>query len=368
MVYNNIRMRKKIIFGVVVIVAFLGLRLSSMPIANAGSCEGVSTALIDCGDDENGIGHILSFAINVLSVLVGILGVIGVAIAGAQYLSAKDSEEQVRKAKRRIFEIVVGLALYALMAVIAQWLLPGGSLNPSTLPHYEMPEDGGGNAGGGGSGSTVSYDATYELKKYNHPNGTSFDYLLNVPDNATNGMPLVVFLHGDGQMGNAEELKKTNEVEYMATPSSSFISIAPVGKGNDWSSNATQIALKGLIDRTVGSYWVDPNKIYIIGFSRGAIGTWDMVNRYPNFFTAAVPISCMSQSVSETNFRHTKIYAVSGDVGDDEAWYGEQMRGFVDKIKGVGGSAEYKLYSGASHETIQQRLNYSGIFGWLLNQ
>ena len=62
---------------------------------------------------------------------VGILGVIGIMIAGIQYLTAKGNEEQVKKAKRRIGEIVLGLAAFVTLYVVISWLLPGGSLNTS---------------------------------------------------------------------------------------------------------------------------------------------------------------------------------------------------------------------------------------------
>ncbi len=83
-------------------------------------------------DDGSGCGvyTILNLVIDILSMGVAIAGVIGVTIAGIQYMSAKDSEEKTKKAKRRIFEIVIGLVAYAILFVGVQWLLPGGMMNP----------------------------------------------------------------------------------------------------------------------------------------------------------------------------------------------------------------------------------------------
>ena len=82
-------------------------------------------------DDGKGCGvfMILNVVIEVLSIGVGILGVVGIMVTGIQYLTAKDSEEQVRKAKRRLFEIIIGLVAYAVLYAALQWLLPGGTLN-----------------------------------------------------------------------------------------------------------------------------------------------------------------------------------------------------------------------------------------------
>ena len=84
-------------------------------------------------DDGSGCGvyTILNLVIDILSMGVVIAGVIGVTIAGIQYMSAKDSEEKTKKAKRRIFEIVIGLVAYAILFVGVQWLLPGGMMNSS---------------------------------------------------------------------------------------------------------------------------------------------------------------------------------------------------------------------------------------------
>lgn len=84
-------------------------------------------------DDGSGCGvyTILNLVIDILSMGVAILGVIGVIVAGIQYMSAKDSEEKTKKAKRRIFEIVIGLVAYAILFVGVQWLLPGGMMNSS---------------------------------------------------------------------------------------------------------------------------------------------------------------------------------------------------------------------------------------------
>ena len=39
---------------------------------------------------------------------------------------------------------------------------------------------------------------------------------------------------------------------------------------------------------------VDTQRVYIIGLSMGAMGTYDLVVRYPEIFAAAVPICGLS--------------------------------------------------------------------------
>lgn len=108
------------------------------------SCGGASTILIECDTTtgKEAVNEILGIAVRIFMVIVGVVGVIGIVIAGIQYLTARDNEEQVRKAKRRLFHIVIGLAVYVLMFAGLWFFLPG--FNPNF---------------GGGSSSNSSDDS-----------------------------------------------------------------------------------------------------------------------------------------------------------------------------------------------------------------
>lgn len=88
------------------------------------SCAGVSTAIISCESGSSGVGSVLKIILNILSVGMGILGAIGIVIFGIQYLTAGGNEQRVIKARRRLLEVIIGLALYAGMAVAVNFLLP----------------------------------------------------------------------------------------------------------------------------------------------------------------------------------------------------------------------------------------------------
>ena len=74
-----------------------------------------------------GIKCVVLLVVDILAVLVGIVGVIGIVIVGIQYLTAGGNEEQVRKAKRRLIEIVIGILAYVIVYALLKWLLPGFS-------------------------------------------------------------------------------------------------------------------------------------------------------------------------------------------------------------------------------------------------
>lgn len=113
-------------FGIILVI--LLAIISGAPVF-AAQCGGADTTLVECGNDEGGIWHILSLILDIMSIGIGILGVIGIMVAGIQYLTAGDKEDQAKKAKSRIYEIVLGLVFYAVLFVALEWLMPGGLIN-----------------------------------------------------------------------------------------------------------------------------------------------------------------------------------------------------------------------------------------------
>lgn len=72
------------------------------------------------------IEAILKFVLNLLVYGLGVAAVLGTIIAAIMYLTARDNEQQVVKAKTRLYEVVIGLVAWAVMFALLQWLIPGG--------------------------------------------------------------------------------------------------------------------------------------------------------------------------------------------------------------------------------------------------
>ena len=89
-------------------------------------CATILTAF--CNDAEtdgkNTIQSIISFIIGTMTIGIAVLGTIGIIASGYLIMTARDDEAQVRKAKKRILEIVIGIVAWALAAVVIYLLLP----------------------------------------------------------------------------------------------------------------------------------------------------------------------------------------------------------------------------------------------------
>ena len=117
-------MLKKIALALTALV--LGVATFATPAPAMASDNTTKTAILkDCASDDGkggGILCLLKEGLDILSFVVGALGFAALVFVGFQYLTAGDNEEQIKKAKRRIVEIVIGVALFLLANVIVQWL------------------------------------------------------------------------------------------------------------------------------------------------------------------------------------------------------------------------------------------------------
>ncbi len=124
---------------------------------------------------------ILTFTIKLLAVLIGIAAVGAIIYAGVLYSSAGNNNTQVQKSKSIITSTVIGIVLFAGMAAMLNWLVPGGvfSDNPSSWSQVSSTQpdsttstggtnsDTSGNSstsGSSGTTNTIVTAATYNIR------------------------------------------------------------------------------------------------------------------------------------------------------------------------------------------------------------
>lgn len=128
-------MRKQLSKSVFLIlfISLLSLFISSS--VSAAECGGVTTAIIECEETaENSIFNLLQLVIEIMSGAVGILGVVGILFFGIQYLTAGGNEQKTTKAKRRLFEVIIGLIVYAILFSALYWINIMPQANHQTTP------------------------------------------------------------------------------------------------------------------------------------------------------------------------------------------------------------------------------------------
>lgn len=95
-----------------------------------GCCGGVKTSIISgelCQEDEGGvIFGLLKGALRILTAGIGIAAIGGIAYGALLYTTAENKPDQTKRAIGIITNVVIGIAAYALMFALVNFLIPGG--------------------------------------------------------------------------------------------------------------------------------------------------------------------------------------------------------------------------------------------------
>lgn len=198
--------------------------------------------------------------------------------------------------------------------------------------------------------------------------GSCMEYYMYAPDNAVRGMPLVVFLHGDGLVGLPDDLKdcgivtRAKEIYGADMP---FILLLPSTSVPSWTDYGIPYTLRELIDSVAAEYSCDMRRISVTGHSRGATGVWTMVTLNPNYFSAAAPVSCPSVGFWPESFRHTPLKALVGDAYNDYGYYGRDMENHVYALRLAGASASLTVIENCSHGEASVLAYTRELLDWL---
>lgn len=191
--------------------------------------------------------------------------------------------------------------------------------------------------------------------KAGHPGGekkksSRLSYVVFSPLNVPEGMPMVLYLHGDGQGNDSgTSVFQAYSAQTFGANTLPYIIIAP--NGGMWAETSGRLAeLKSIVETVCEEYSCDKNKISVAGHSRGAIGTWHMVNAYPDMFYKAMPVSCgVAFKLDYSNFKHTKVRAFAGGRTNIEKTHTKNMSSIVRNIVLYGGEATFTQYPNADH-------------------
>ena len=130
------------------------------------------------------------------------------------------------------------------------------------------------------------------LPRANQP---TIHYAISIPRNYSPSarVPLILALHfgvGDGGSAGAGR----DVVGILIGPALAALGaiiVAPDSMGGDWSSPENESAVNALLDMVLASYSVDTKKIAVTGFSMGGTGSWHFAAKYPERFSAAIPVA-----------------------------------------------------------------------------
>lgn len=213
-------------------------------------------------------------------------------------------------------------------------------------------------------------------------------YRLYVPEPLEPGRryPLIVYLHGAGDNGNDNvrqlgplvaqliQQAKSAEPAFILAPQS------PLGK--TWvpvpgapylnysqqalpESEAIQVT-RALVAQLPGRYPIDPQREYLLGFSAGSAGSWDLLTRSPGHpYAAAAMLSGAYDPSRAATVAALPLWFFHGEK-DEVSPYATALE-TVQALRQAGGSPRYTLVEGGGHDTNEAAVQ-AGVYAWLLSQ
>ena len=124
-----------------------------------------------------------------------------------------------------------------------------------------------------------------------------------------------------------------------------------------------------LIRSLIDNNSVNRKNVFVTGLSLGAIGTWDMIWRYPGLFAAALPLAGAEpyQNLNKTfDYLTMPIYAVHGDIDDQVlVHYDREM---FSAVRSMGGQLmKYDEYHGYGHDVWDAVYANNYYWDWLFS-
>lgn len=215
-------------------------------------------------------------------------------------------------------------------------------------------------------------------------------YRLFRPAAASGKVPLVIYLHGSGGLGddNLKQMGLGNifGTRVWALPENQkrfpcFILVPQTDRG--WIRYDPDLFAKGeakmiaglgegnrmaleIVDALRHEFAIDDRRIYVTGQSMGGAGVWNMTAHRQKFFAAAAPI-CGSESLDDAALSaDTPLWAFHGDA--DKSVPVATSRDRIAALRKAGARPFYTEYAGVDHNSWQWAYTEPALAEWIFAQ
>ena len=142
----------------------------------------------------------------------------------------------------------------------------------------------------------------FKSAKYQDGSGNVLPYRFFEPSPVNNPgkkLPVILYLHGENECGTDNEIQLVTtecatiwvEPDHLAK-NPVYVLAPQIPKGSDWKTEPVYGNVLSLLKQFIANHPnIDSNRIYVVGFSMGGTGVWNMILRNPAYFAAAMPIS-----------------------------------------------------------------------------
>jgi len=230
-------------------------------------------------------------------------------------------------------------------------------------------------------------EATIDAREFTGKDGEKLLYRVFKPANYDPGKkyPLVLCLHGGGGKGTDNKSRGTQAFIALSDPEvqkdyPAFLvtpqcppegSWAPRGPDGEYSSEKlpmsreTTLVLE-ILDSLQKEFSIDPARLYVSGQSMGGRGTWDIIQRRPYMFAAAVPVCGSGDPSQAKRIAHMPIWNFHGS--EDGVVPVQGSRDMVAALKKEGSKVIYSELEGVNHGSWIPAWETKELIPWLFEQ
>lgn len=217
---------------------------------------------------------------------------------------------------------------------------------------------------------------------YHASNGVSITYRMHIPADYSEeyAYPVLTVLHGlgpEGSDGNSH-ISSYMQAPYHDTASPLYQSIViypqcpydcftDYGYANNPEMKEQMAALVELMDYINEEYSTNLNRQYLMGYSAGAYAVWELMERLPGRFAAAIPVAGGGNKSKAEALKDTYIYAYHDS--DDTVVDPNETREMYLAVKSAGSQKiTYTETDGKGHPSILGTLEKMTIYEWLFDK
>lgn len=237
------------------------------------------------------------------------------------------------------------------------------------------------------AGGDEDYRDRFDACTYESPAGGKLLYRLLKPKGYDPSWryPLVLFFHGAGERGDDNRRQLLHGMNGFASDKimdahPCFVVAPQCPRGlqwvdTPWSADGhtmpdkptapMRMALE-LVRQLQRDFSIDPSRIYVTGLSMGGFGTWDAIQRHPDWFAAAIPVCGGGDTAKAADIAHIPVWVFHG--GSDRVVKTQRSRDMVAALKAAGGSPKYTEYPGVGHNSWSATYANPDVYTWLFSQ
>jgi predicted esterase len=227
------------------------------------------------------------------------------------------------------------------------------------------------------------FNSLHNLEKFNGSlslNGRNLDYFIQHPkiydaSNYPNKLPLLVFLHGTGGHTEIQNQMEDSNISFLTkglTIRDDFpvFVLAPRLPEDEYNShyshswlNCSKLILEA-IDKVKSQFPIDEDRITLSGFSLGGYGTWAIGCKYPEYFSALVPINASLDIKELTKIRHVPTWVFHG--AKDEVVYLWEAQRMINKLLSLNAPVSFTIHPGG--HTLEDSIFNPSLIHWIEKQ